>query len=49
MDTMNNNVLSTCGNSGIGSSRKDALAKSNQIYSLTRIGILGAPLENVEY
>ena len=46
---MINSVLSTCGNRGIGSSRIVALAKSNQIYSLTRIGILGAPLENVEY
>ena len=49
MDNMNNNVLSTCGNSGIGSSRIVALAISNQIFFLTRFGNVGASLENLEY
>jgi len=46
---MKKNILIVGGNSGIGSACIEALAEGNHIYSLTRSGSMGAPIENVEY
>ena len=46
---MSQNILIVGGNSGIGLACVEALAKDNQIYSLTRSGAVGSPIENVEY
>lgn len=46
---MKKNILIVGGNSGIGSACIKPLAKSNQIYSLTRSGNIDAPVENVNY
>lgn len=46
---MSKNILIVGGNSGIGHACVKALAEQNQIYSLTRSGVVGTPIENVEY
>ncbi|MFK7816609.1 MAG: SDR family NAD(P)-dependent oxidoreductase [Gammaproteobacteria bacterium] len=46
---MSKNILIVGGNSGIGHACVKALAEHNQIYSLTRSGVVGSPIENVEY
>lgn len=46
---MNKNILIVGGNSGIGQACVKVLAENNRIYSLTRSGVVGSSIENVEY
>ena len=43
------NILIVGGNSGIGEACVKAFAENNRIFSLTRSGAVGSPIENVEY